>query len=106
MTVSADEFRKLALALEGAEERPHFDRAAFRVKRNFATLAPGGRSANLKLLPDEQELRCAMSPAFSPVPNKWGQQGWTTVDLDAVSADELAGALETAWRHALPGRRR
>ena len=32
-------FRKLVLALDGVEERPHMDRTAFRTKRKiFATL--------------------------------------------------------------------
>jgi len=34
------------------------------------------------------------------VPNAWGRQGWTTAQLDALNAKELAHALETAWKHA------
>jgi len=40
--------------------------------------------------------------AAGPVDNAWGRQGWTTVQLMLISTDELAGALELAWRHALP----
>ena len=46
------------MSLDGTEERPHFDRAAFRVKRIYATLAADGLMANVKLLPDEQLLKC------------------------------------------------
>jgi YjbR len=104
---SAQEFRRMALALEGTTEAPHFDRAAFRVARTFATLAADGQTANLKLGPDEQELKCLTVPeAFAPVPNKWGQQGWTTARLAALSPEQLAHALQLAWLHALPSPKR
>lgn len=100
---TAATLRKLAISLEGTTETPHFDRAAFRVARNYVTLAPDELAANFKFTPDEQELKCLTAPeAFSPVPNAWGRQGWTTAILSELEDDELAAALETAWRHALP----
>ena len=100
---TAEEFRRLALALEGTTEAPHVDRTAFRVARIFATLAPDDATGNLKLEPDEQELKCLLQPAaFAPVPNRWSAQGWTTIRLDAIALPELQGALELAWRHAQP----
>lgn len=102
---TADDLRRLAMALEGTTSAPHFDRTAFRVARTYATLGPDGLSANLKLLPDEQELKCVTAPeAFEPVPNAWGKQGWTTVRLAALSRDELEAALRLAWRHAVQKR--
>jgi hypothetical protein len=96
-------FRGLALALEGTEAAPHFDRTAFKVARTYATLAADGATANLKFTPDEQALKCLThAEAFAPVPNVWGRQGWTTAQLDRLTEAELAAALETAWRHALP----
>jgi hypothetical protein len=101
--VSAKDLRRIALSLEGTTEAPHFDRTAFKVARIYATLAADGRTANLKLSPEEQEFKCMLAPeAFAPVPGGWGQQGWTTVTLSALSAPELGDVLETAWRHALP----
>jgi YjbR len=103
---SGKDLRRLALALEGTTEAPHFDRAAFKVARIYATLAADGRSANLKLSPEEQEFKCLLAPAaFSPVPGGWGKQGWTTATLSELSAAELGNVLETAWRNALPKRR-
>jgi hypothetical protein len=100
---TARDLRRLALALDGASEAPHFDRSAFRVKRIYATLAADGLTANLKFTPDEQALKCLVMPdAFAPVPNAWGQQGSTTVTLAKVTVAELKAALEMAWRHALP----
>lgn len=102
MTTSA-RLRALALALEGTTAAPHFDRTAFKVARIYATLAADRATANLKFTPDEQALKCLTHPqAFAPVPNAWGTQGWTTARLDALTDDELAAALETAWRHAVP----
>ena len=58
---------------------------------------------NLRLSPDEQEFKCLLAPdAFRPVPNAWGQQGWTTARLPALNPAEIENALELAWRHALP----
>jgi hypothetical protein len=100
------DLRRLALALEGTTEAPHFDRAAFKVARIYVTLAADGLNANLKLSPDEQELKCLLAPAaFAPVPGGWGRQGWTTATLSELGAAELSDVLETAWRHALPKRR-
>jgi hypothetical protein len=96
------DLRRMALALEGTVEAPHFDRAAFKVARIYVTLAPDGRTANFKFTPDEQDFKCMMAPeAFTAIPNGWGRQGWTTADLSRLSAAELKSALETAWAHAV-----
>jgi hypothetical protein len=100
---SAKDLRRIALSLDGTTEAPHFDRAAFKVTRIYVTLAADGRTANFKFTPDEQELKCLLAPeAFASVPNAWGQQGWTTAKLSALSTADLEAALETAWRHAVP----
>ena len=100
---NAADLRRIALSLAGTSESPHFDRAAFKVARIYATIAADGRTANLKLETGEQEMKCLLAPqVFAPVPNAWGRQGWTTLTLAAIDEDELRAALETAWRHAQP----
>ena len=97
------DLRRIALSLEGTIEAPHFDRAAFRVNRIYVTLAPDGKTANFKFMPDEQELKCTVAPeAFAAIPNAWGRQGWTTATLSKLSAAELKQALAMAWAHAVP----
>lgn len=97
---TAGDVRKLALALEGTTEHPHFDRAAFKVKRIYATLDADGKSLNLNLTPEEQEFKTMLAPeVFTPIPNKWGNSGWTTVSLKAIGKAELKAALELAWEH-------
>ena len=107
--VIKQEMLHLALAtniLTALGAAPHFERTAFKVARIYATLAPDGLTANLKLTSDEQELKCTVAAeAFAPVPNAWGRQGWTTAKLSALSTPDLAAALEMAWRHALPSKR-
>ena len=99
----AEDFERLALALPGVTQHPHFDRVAFKARVTFATLAPDRLSANFKFAPDEQALKCEVAPeAFSPIPNKWGARGWTVGRLDALSEPELDAALRTAAAHAGP----
>ena len=106
MTSSSD-FRAIALSLAGTTEAPHFDRAAFKVARIYATLAADGRTANLKFTPDEQEFKAMLAPeALIPIDNGWGRQGWTTAVLANLSEDELRAALELAYAHALPTKKK
>jgi hypothetical protein len=97
---TGNDLRRMALALDGTTEAPHFDRAAFKAARIYVTLAADGRTANFKFAPEEQEFKCMMAPdAFAPVSGGWGRQGWTTATLAALRPDELKAALEAAWRH-------
>ena len=104
---TGSDLRRLALALEGTTEAPHFDRAAFKVARIYVTLAPDGKTANFKFTADEQEFKCMMAPqAFAPIPNAWGRQGWTSGTLSKMKAAELKAALEIAWQHAQPAKKK
>ncbi len=97
---NADDLRRLAHALPGVEEYPHFDRIAFKARATFVTLAPDGLTANFKFAPDEQALKTTVAPdAFSALPNAWGARGWTVGRLAALSEAELEAALRTA--HAM-----
>lgn len=102
-----DEFRILALALPYAMEKPHFDRASFRVDaprgKTIATLLEANSTANVFLTVEEQEMVIAAEPEiFSKVPNKWGDKGATTIALDSVDERTALSALKMSWRHAAP----
>lgn len=104
---TGNDLRRIALSLDGTTEAPHFDRAAFKVARIFVTLAADGRTANIKFTAEEQEFKCMLAPgAFTPVPNAWGKQGWTTLSLAALGVAELKNALEMAWQHAQSKKRK
>jgi hypothetical protein len=96
--VTSAQVREWCLGMPGVEEKPHFDRAAFRTKRAiFCTLLADGSSLNLKLSPVDQSVFAEIDPlAIFPVPNKWGLQGWTTFVLDGVAEDVLRHGLEVA----------
>ena len=100
---NAADLVRLARALPGVVDYPHFERRAFKARVTFATLAPDGLTANLKFSPDEQMLKCAVAPdTFAPLDNAWGRRGWTRATLAALSEAELVAALDMAWRHAAP----
>src|SRR6185503_17036249 len=101
MAVTPTQARKLALSFEATEERPHFDRFAFRTPRKtFATLAGDGSDINLMFDAALQELYCEQVPqAFAPVPGGWGKMGATHCDLKKVDKLTLQSALKAA--HAL-----
>ncbi len=103
----ADDLIRLALSFAGAAQYPHFDRIAFKARVTFATLAPDRLTANLKLAPDEQALKCEVAPdAFSRLPNAWGAKGWTLARLERLTERELHAALEMAYAHARPNPKR
>lgn len=105
--ITAERFRALALGFEGATEAPHVDRVAFRRARIFATLAPDGASANLKLALPDQEMYASVRPdACTPVAGGFGRMGWTTARFDALDETDARALLEAAWRDAGPRPRR
>jgi uncharacterized protein YdhG (YjbR/CyaY superfamily) len=98
---TAADFRRLALALAGAEEGSHMGAVDFRVGgRIFATLASIAEGfGNLLLTPEAQAAFVAERPdLFVPVAGGWGRMGATHIRLAAAPHDVLAGALEAAWR--------
>ncbi len=99
--MNAADFRRLALSLEGAEERAHMGSPDFRVGgRIFATLASQSQGfGNLMLTPEQQAQFVAELPdVFVPVAGSWGRNGATHIRLAKANEDVLAGALHTAWR--------
>ena len=99
--MTADDFRRIALSFEGAEEGSHMGAADFRVGGHiFATLASVGQGyGNLMLSPEQQAAFVEDAPeVFLPVAGGWGRMGATHVRLHVVSAEVLEGALRTAWK--------
>ena len=97
------DFTDLALSFAGTEKKPHFDRIGFKVtnKRMFASYLPPENSANIFLTPEEQSLFCKMDPNIYPVPNKWGEKGATTFELDKVPKEIVTEALLSAYNEIL-----
>jgi len=99
--MDAQDFRRTALSLEGAEEGSHMGAADFRVGgRIFATLASQSQGfGNLMLTLEHQAAFVEELPeVFVPIAGGWGRMGATHIRLAAANEDMLAGALRTAWK--------
>ena len=98
--MTAADFRRIALSLQGAEEVSHAGLPAFRVGgRRFASLASQAEGhGNLTLTLEQQAAFVEEAPEiFLPIPGGWGKMGHTHIRL-AASEDVLTGALRTAWK--------
>ena len=102
MTMRADDFRRMALAMKDAIESAHMGHPDFRVNgRIFATLHADLQWGMVKLTPDQQRAVIQEHPGvFVPENGAWGLQGCTAVRLDAVDEETLGEALTLAWRNA------
>ena len=68
----------------------------------FATYLAENNTANIFLTPEEQAVFCKMDAAnIYPVPNKWGEKGATTFELNHVAKDFLQEALLSAYNKVL-----
>ena len=111
--MDANDFRRIALSLEGAEESSHMGAADFRVGgRIFATLASAKQGyGNLMLTLEQQNAFVEDLPEiFLPIEGGWGRMGMTHIRLAEASEDVLEGALRTAWKlrvekNAKPGKK-
>jgi hypothetical protein len=99
--MNAEDFRRLALRLDGAEEGSHMGSPDFRVGgKIFATLASETKGyGNLMLTPDQQAAFVEGLPdVFLPIAGGWGRMGMTHIRLAAATEEVLAGALQAAWK--------
>lgn len=99
--MNANDFRRIALSLEGTVESSHMGSPDFRVGgRIFATLASIDRGyGNLMLTPEQQAAFVEDLPeVFVTIAGGWGRKGMTHILLAAADEDVLTGALQTAWK--------
>ncbi|HEY1039712.1 MAG TPA: MmcQ/YjbR family DNA-binding protein [Bacteroidia bacterium] len=95
-----EELQKLALALPDATEEPHFEKSSFRIKKKiFATYDAKKDLVCVKFTEMDQSLFAYDPTVIYPVPNTWGKQGWTLIDLKKVKKTVLKDALEAAYNN-------
>ena len=102
--VTGDNFIELALSFPGTAQKPHFERIGFNVigKRMFATYFAKNNTANIFLTTEEQTIFCKMdSKNIYPVPNKWGEKGATTFELNKVPKEFVLEALLSAYKEVI-----
>lgn len=102
--ISNEQFKKYALSFAEVEEAPHFVHKAYKVKKKiFATHNSIERRCCVRLSPEEQSMLCLIDPEMIyPVPNKFGKQGWTLVNLKKVNKEILMGVLTAAYCTVAP----
>jgi predicted DNA-binding protein (MmcQ/YjbR family) len=102
--VSIKTFKKIALSFPESSEQPHFEKSSFRVgKKIFATYDKVNHRACLKLSETDQDLFSLLDKTIIyPVPNKWGKQGWTNVELKKVPKEMFRDALTAAYSEVAP----
>lgn len=99
--MTAEDFKRTALTLEGAEQGSHMGAVDFRVGgRIFATLASVEQGyGNLMLTPEQQAAFCEDQPEiFLPVHGGWGRMGITHIRLASATPEIMEDALRAAWR--------
>jgi len=99
-------FQSMALSFPNTEQVPHFERIGFKIvgRRMFATYLQKNNTANIFLTPTEQKVFCEMdSKNIYPVPNKWGEKGATTFELNDVAKEYLMEALASAYNEIMKG---
>ena len=90
----------MALSFQGTEAVKHFDRIGFKVtgKRMYASYLDKDNTGNIFLDVAEQKVFCEIdSTNIYPVPNKWGERGITTFDLNKVAGEIVMEALLSAY---------
>jgi predicted DNA-binding protein (MmcQ/YjbR family) len=97
--VSIKTFRALALSFPETSEQPHFEKTSFRVgKKIFASYDDKNKRACIKLSEIDQDVFSSYNKEIIfAVPNKWGKQGWTLIDLKKVPKEMFVGILTTAY---------
>jgi predicted DNA-binding protein (MmcQ/YjbR family) len=102
--VNIKTFRTLALSFPETSEQPHFKKTSFRVgKKIFASYDDKNNRACIKLSEIDQHVFSLYNKEIIyPVPNKWGKQGWTFIELKTIQKAMFIDAIKTAYDEVAP----
>lgn len=90
----------MALSFPNTEEVKHFDRVGFKVigRRMYCSYLEKDNTTNIFLTPEEQQVFCQIDAEnIYPVPNKWGEKGATTFELNNAEKAVVLEALLSAY---------
>lgn len=96
--------KSFALSLPEVTEQPHFEKTSFRVKKRiFVTYDATNNKVCFKFSEPDQDLFSMIDRSvIYPVPNKWGKQGWTLIELDRLEDEIIKDALIAAYCEVAP----
>ncbi|WP_433379046.1 MmcQ/YjbR family DNA-binding protein [Streptosporangium sp. CA-115845] len=104
--ITADDVRRVAMALPRTEERVVRDRVTFRVGRIvYAAISPDETSMGFAFPKEERAALIASAPETFQMPRPSDERyNWVRVRLAAIDATELRELVEDAWRMVVPKR--
>jgi hypothetical protein len=99
--MTAKDFRRIALGMEGAVEASHMDHPDFRVNgKIFATIHADNAQGMVKLTPEQQDRFIREHPqVFHPAAGAWGRGGSTMVTFAHAKDDVVGEAMTLAWQN-------
>jgi len=106
MGVSAEDTRRLALALPETAEGDDHGTPAFTVGgKIFCNLNSYPPRITIKLTAEDQDNLVAGHPGVvEPVAGYWGRKGWTVVRCDQADEAMIGMLLKLAWSNVAPKR--
>ncbi len=101
--MTPNEFRRIALGMQGAVEGEHMAHPDFRANgRIFATISPDAKSGMVSLTHEQQQAFIRADPeTFVPAAGAWGRGGSTMVRLASADADTVGEAMTLAWQETV-----
>jgi YjbR len=99
--VTAKDFRRIALGMEGAVEASRMDHPDFRANgKIFATIHAGNAQGMVKLTPEQQDRFIREHPTmFHPAAGAWGRGGSTMITFAHATDDVVGEAMTLAWQN-------
>jgi len=88
------------MKLEGINVQPHFEKISYRIGKSIvATYNESTFIFTVKLSLDNQESYSILYPKnIYPVPNKWGNVGWTHVDIEGLQESIILEIIYCSYR--------
>src|SRR3954465_12886180 len=98
--MTAKDFRRIALGMDGAIEGCPLNPPAFRASgKIFATIHINNQQGMVKLTPEQQERFMREHPGmFEPAAGAWGRGGSTMVKFAKATEDAVGEAMTLAWQ--------
>lgn len=100
--MTTEDFRRSALACEGAVESAHMNHPDFRLNgKIFASLGyPDEEWGMVKLTPEQQRSFVEKEPeVFKPCNGAWGRRGCTNVHLASARKKIVSTAIDAAVKN-------